>query len=61
MTKKELFRIGRKELAMWHHFNRGLVMAILAILFAYIYRISEGEPIEAMMDEISKPVVDYQI
>jgi hypothetical protein len=59
MTKKELMRVARMETERWN-LPPGLV---IAILFCYAFRISEGEPIESLFKECSKKSAppDFQI
>jgi hypothetical protein len=58
MTKKQMIKEAKAEIAAWNLPN-GLV---LAILFAFIHRISEGETIEEFLDRCKPPArEDYSI
>lgn len=58
MKRADLYRIARLELAAWRpSVNRGLVMAIL---WAFIHRITTGESIEETFAE-PMPDPEYHI
>lgn len=59
MTKKHLLKVARLELREWKSsLSPGLVMAIL---FAFIHRATEGETIEETFFKPVEPVPDYEI
>jgi hypothetical protein len=59
MTKKALIKVAKLEIAAWRRsLPEGLV---LAILFAFIHRAVEGEPIEETFFKPVEPVMDYEI
>lgn len=58
MTKKHLIKVAKKEIAAWHGLPNGLV---LAILFAYIEHVTNGEPIEETFFKKQQHVPDYEI
>lgn len=58
MTKKNLIKIAKAEIEMWHGLPPGLV---LAILFAFVHRVTEGESIEETFFGGERPACDYEI
>lgn len=59
MTEKKLIRIAKQEIEQWHTLPPSLV---LAILWAFIYRITRGRPIEEdCLFKQQESVQDFQI
>lgn len=58
MTRKHLIKIAKLEMARWHSLPNGLV---LAILFAYIEHVVNGEPVEKTYFGGDVPAPDYEI
>lgn len=59
LTKKHLIGIAKLEMAEWKSsLTPGLVMAIL---FAFIHRVTEGETIEETFFKTPDPEPDYEI
>lgn len=57
MTRKHLTKIAKEEIAQWDKLPAGLA---LAILFAFIHRVTTGETVEETFFT-KKVVEDYQI
>lgn len=58
MTKKALIRIAKQEIDCWRDLPPGLV---LAILFAFVHRVTEGETVEETFFSKRSPEIDYEI
>lgn len=59
LTKKHLIDIAKLEMREWKpSLGNGLVMAIL---FAFIHRVTEGEDIMTTFFRPQQPVEDYEI
>lgn len=60
MTRKHLIAVAKQEIREWHVMPRGIV---LAILFAYIHRLTTGETVEeTFFPNKTKPAQpDYEI
>ena len=58
MTKKNLIKVAKLEMAKWRGLPAGLV---LAILFCYVEHVVNGEPIEKTFFGGEEPESDYQI
>jgi hypothetical protein len=57
MTRNQLNEVAKDEIWRWKDLPSGLVMAIL---FAFIHRVTTGETIEEFMSSCTKPA-DYEI
>lgn len=59
MTRRHLIRVGRQEIKEWSHkLPPGLA---LAILFAYVHRLTTGETVEETFFQPADPIPDYEI
>ncbi len=58
VTKKELIAVAKEEMTLWEKLPLGIPMAIL---WAFIHRVTTGETIEETFFSNNKPVTDYQI
>lgn len=58
MSKQSLIKAARLEISVWRHLPRGLV---LAILFAFIHRATEGCTVEESFFTRADHVPDYEI
>lgn len=59
MTRKQLIKVAKQELAEWPGLPQGLA---LMILFAYIHRLTTGETIEeTFFGGKTEPAPDYEI
>lgn len=58
MSEKKLIRIAKDEIKRWHNLNRGLA---LAILWAFIHRITTGKTIEDSFFGGGSVNTDYEI
>jgi len=59
MTKRDLVRTAKLEIEEWPELPQGLA---LAILFAFIHRVTEGERVEDFLDRITnqQPAIEYE-
>ena len=61
MTKKQLIKVAKLEIEEWEGHPKGLPRGLaMAILWAFIYRVTVGEPIEEFFKP-APPVQDYEI
>lgn len=58
MKRTALVQVARAELKAWHALPPGLVMAIL---FAFIHRVTTGESLEESFFRKTDVVTDYEI
>lgn len=58
MTKKQLIKVAKQEMQEWVNLPPGLV---LAILFAFVHRVTEGETVEETFFKQPEPSQDWQI
>lgn len=58
MTKSHLIKVAKQEIQEWKDIPKGVVMAIL---WAYVERVTNGEPIEKTYFKPRTQVVDYEI
>lgn len=58
MTRKHLERVARAEMAEWRQLPRGLV---LAILFAFIHRVTTGNTVEETFFPPATAELDWEI
>jgi hypothetical protein len=58
ITRKELIAVAKLEMKEWKNLPDGLVMAIL---FAFVHRVTTGETIEETFQLCKTPIDDYEI
>ena len=59
MTRKHLIKVAKQEITEWRGLPRGIA---LAILFAYIHRLTTGETVEeSFFGGKAAPAPDYEI
>lgn len=61
MTKKQLVKVARSEIAIWDR-SRSMPKALpMAILFAFIHRLTTGQTVEETFFNDGDPVWSYEI
>ena len=58
MTQKQLIKVAKQEIGAWRGLPSGLV---LAILFAFIHRVTTGNTVEESFFGEPQTDTDYQI
>jgi hypothetical protein len=61
MTQKQLIKVAKQEIAIWDQSKRMPRGLPIAILFAFIHRVTTGNTVEESFFPDAPPIADYEI